>query len=486
MNCNDVRPLINAFIDGELAELEARRVEHHIEKCESCCAEAGQFRKTRDLISTHGGEKTPASLLNDIKIRMEKEKTATADIRPLRKTGWWALAASFALVLLGGVYFNIFNLNAPIETQNRQMMAAAPAQESMSAAGEAVSDAMRKEKIAARVAGGGHDAPAADAAAADTASAAEEESPAPAPRETRRARASSTPTPQPAGDAAPEMPAARTETAPGPAESRAPMLAEAQPGARGEYESVSATPAGDSPASRPDHSAGRAASEAESEDDMTEREIVLAQVREAFDRMERQLEMERILGGESGSGEADATAAGGSVAAPAAEVAPAVAGPGDAGRVVAVSSAGAASGFVPGGFSFIEEVPHERESYAAARSGPAAFSAAAAPRNVRRVLRAEDFYSVENPDAAAADCERIIEQTLEASADGGTRYIRDGRRLIIRGAFSSVDPLRRELIRHFTGREAAGEADINGIPSGTSTQPVPGSLITILEINFTH
>ncbi|MFC1474487.1 anti-sigma factor family protein [bacterium] len=106
MNCESVRTLLNSFIDGETSELESRSISQHISSCESCAAEAKQYRRTRDLVSEFGAESAPDGLLNDIRMKMQKEpqKQPTSF---LKYRGVMALAATFLIVILGGVYFGI-------------------------------------------------------------------------------------------------------------------------------------------------------------------------------------------------------------------------------------------------------------------------------------------------------------------------------------------------------------------------------------------
>ncbi len=446
MNCSDVRELINAYIDGELGQFEAHQVERHIDKCESCREETEQFRKTSALIAEYGRETAPASLINDIRMKMEKEKSGMINLRSFRKTGWWALAASFILIVLGGAYMNVFKINGNSPAPAQQVMAAAPTvvkPETLSHA--AVPEP--EEMHAAEAGGTGallSDTAAAEIAAEDTVG--EEDS-------------AGVTSPSPA------LPAKRMATA-----ASAPV---------------------------PSHTtADTAASEDKPAEGMTDREVVLTRVREEFDNMEHKLEMKRILNGGSDSEPADGHAAGFS-AEPSGVIVPVSArtaeGRSAAGRIITVGAGGVSPRVVTGGFNIMEEVPsYESAAYGDTPSGVSAFARSAAAvdtsQYMRRVLRAEDVYSVENADAAAAECERIIEETLAAAGDNDTKYIRDGRSVILRGRFSTVDAIRRKLISNFTGNDDIGESTITGITSSsaTSTQRIPPDLTAVLQINFTY
>lgn len=110
MKCENVRNILNEYIDGELNELAARRVSQHLLACESCAREEKHYRKVSDLVSACGFQKAPEGLLNSIHIGLEKE-------RPFGKNNAYkkivALAASFLIVLAGGYYIHIFNALPP-------------------------------------------------------------------------------------------------------------------------------------------------------------------------------------------------------------------------------------------------------------------------------------------------------------------------------------------------------------------------------------
>lgn len=117
MNCENVRQILNDYIDGELNDLESRRVEQHVTGCESCAREERQLRMVCRLVGSCGAQKAPEGLLTGIHLALEKERLV-----PIRKkrsyAGVMALAASFMLALAGGYYFNIFNIDYSPKTAN--------------------------------------------------------------------------------------------------------------------------------------------------------------------------------------------------------------------------------------------------------------------------------------------------------------------------------------------------------------------------------
>lgn len=52
MNCERVRELMEASLDGELTEDDLRELESHLSECESCRRELEDMRKLGDLLGT--------------------------------------------------------------------------------------------------------------------------------------------------------------------------------------------------------------------------------------------------------------------------------------------------------------------------------------------------------------------------------------------------------------------------------------------------
>lgn len=98
MDCRDVAPLVDAFVDGELEPGRRAAVAAHMLSCVQC---RRLVDETRDLVQAIRAEapyhRAPAGLAE----RIEGAVAAPA-AAPARARGWrpWALAASFAAVAL--------------------------------------------------------------------------------------------------------------------------------------------------------------------------------------------------------------------------------------------------------------------------------------------------------------------------------------------------------------------------------------------------
>jgi anti-sigma factor RsiW len=54
--CMRVKPLLQAYLDGELAEEDARRVSRHLDACRRCGLAAETFRDIKAAVSRLGDE----------------------------------------------------------------------------------------------------------------------------------------------------------------------------------------------------------------------------------------------------------------------------------------------------------------------------------------------------------------------------------------------------------------------------------------------
>ncbi len=56
IECMRVNPLLQAYLDGELGEQDARRVSRHLDACRRCGLAAGTFRDIKAAMSRLGDE----------------------------------------------------------------------------------------------------------------------------------------------------------------------------------------------------------------------------------------------------------------------------------------------------------------------------------------------------------------------------------------------------------------------------------------------
>ena len=102
MQCEEVRPLLDAYLDGEVAEAEQTLLRDHLEDCAECGPEAAVLERLRDGIRRAAPVyRAPAALRASVRSALRRE---AAEARPaaVRASGWLAYAASILLAVAVG------------------------------------------------------------------------------------------------------------------------------------------------------------------------------------------------------------------------------------------------------------------------------------------------------------------------------------------------------------------------------------------------
>ncbi|MDP2897778.1 MAG: zf-HC2 domain-containing protein [bacterium] len=71
MECDQVKPLLDEFVEGELSSPEKETVEKHLEDCPSCREEVSALRRTMRLIAEFGEVNEPSDFLQRVRQRIE-------------------------------------------------------------------------------------------------------------------------------------------------------------------------------------------------------------------------------------------------------------------------------------------------------------------------------------------------------------------------------------------------------------------------------
>ncbi|MEA2576052.1 MAG: hypothetical protein QOH93_3350, partial [Chloroflexia bacterium] len=66
MNCGEVRPLISAYLDGEVTPEERRSVERHLASCEECRHVLAEYRAIGSDLRALPVPVPPAGLRRDV------------------------------------------------------------------------------------------------------------------------------------------------------------------------------------------------------------------------------------------------------------------------------------------------------------------------------------------------------------------------------------------------------------------------------------
>src|SRR5262252_5202782 len=94
MQCEEARPRLDAYLDGELAETERALLRSHLDSCPYCGPEIAALERLRDGIRQAAPDyRAPAELRSRIRFALRREAGASAP-RALRAPGWLAYAAS--------------------------------------------------------------------------------------------------------------------------------------------------------------------------------------------------------------------------------------------------------------------------------------------------------------------------------------------------------------------------------------------------------
>src|SRR5260370_8262235 len=103
MQCDEVRPRLDAYLDGELAESERAPLRGHLEGCPDCGPEAAALERLRDEIRGSAPVyRAPEALRSQIRFALRREAAANRPAASLRAPGWLAYAASILLAVAVG------------------------------------------------------------------------------------------------------------------------------------------------------------------------------------------------------------------------------------------------------------------------------------------------------------------------------------------------------------------------------------------------
>jgi mycothiol system anti-sigma-R factor len=103
MRCDEVRPRLDAYLDGELPETERVPLRGHLEGCPDCRPEAAALERLREEIRRSAPvHRAPEALRSQIRFAIRQEAGASTPSASLRAPGWLAYAASILLAVAVG------------------------------------------------------------------------------------------------------------------------------------------------------------------------------------------------------------------------------------------------------------------------------------------------------------------------------------------------------------------------------------------------
>jgi anti-sigma factor (TIGR02949 family) len=102
MQCDEVRPRLDAYLDGEVVDTERALLRNHLESCPDCGPEIAALERLReDIRSAAPDYRAPAELRSRIRFALRREAAAGTPM-PSRAAGWLAYAASLLLAVAVG------------------------------------------------------------------------------------------------------------------------------------------------------------------------------------------------------------------------------------------------------------------------------------------------------------------------------------------------------------------------------------------------
>ncbi|MFZ5824504.1 MAG: zf-HC2 domain-containing protein [Bacillota bacterium] len=122
MNCDGVRGLLSAYVDGELSAGELLRVEQHLRRCHWCADEVDALRQTIALVASLEEVEVPAAFRIQLHNRLvalgppvKAGRIAVAHRSKRQDFRRWAVpAAAAAALVIGAAGLNRFNPPIPV------------------------------------------------------------------------------------------------------------------------------------------------------------------------------------------------------------------------------------------------------------------------------------------------------------------------------------------------------------------------------------
>jgi anti-sigma factor (TIGR02949 family) len=102
MRCDDIRPRLDAYVDGELDETERVLFNDHLADCPECGPEAAALERLRAEIRHQApAYRAPSALRSQIRTALRREAAASAR-SAMAAPGWLAYAASILIAVAVG------------------------------------------------------------------------------------------------------------------------------------------------------------------------------------------------------------------------------------------------------------------------------------------------------------------------------------------------------------------------------------------------
>ena len=106
MTCDEVKPLLNALVDGEIDPIQRAALDSHLDSCSSCASELDRLQSVRDAIrSEMPYYKAPLDLRNQVRHALRGAEYLDKRTHRTSWRVWGAVAATLAFCALAATPF---------------------------------------------------------------------------------------------------------------------------------------------------------------------------------------------------------------------------------------------------------------------------------------------------------------------------------------------------------------------------------------------
>jgi anti-sigma factor RsiW len=106
MTCDEVKPLLNASVDGEIDSVQRAALDSHVEICSSCAADLEKLENVRYAIRNEMSYyKAPADLRSQVRVALRGAEYLDSKAHRTGWQVWGAVAASLAFCALAATPF---------------------------------------------------------------------------------------------------------------------------------------------------------------------------------------------------------------------------------------------------------------------------------------------------------------------------------------------------------------------------------------------
>ncbi|MEK7309838.1 MAG: zf-HC2 domain-containing protein [Planctomycetota bacterium] len=123
MKCDEVKTLLNPYVDKELSTTDADRTKKHLEECPGCAKKVTELKRVKEMLRGMPALTAPSELLEGVRCNLTRPIDERQGTNIFRRSGWLtASLASAAAVIL--VVFTVM-----IQSRKNEIPAPAPVSE---------------------------------------------------------------------------------------------------------------------------------------------------------------------------------------------------------------------------------------------------------------------------------------------------------------------------------------------------------------------